>query len=456
MAQKITIFVALLLVTPGLFVVYGVTTDGHEQNFIDREQSCHVCTAPKSHVVVALLDTGISPYHVVFRRPNMTQHPSAYIGGFPKNALSLNLTFGRDYESDVTKDKNVWEKVKDRTLYWIPGTNVLAISFGKFTKEGQYILDQQGHGTGTASVVAQENPDALILMIQTSDENLTEALSWAVNQSWIDIISSQFFYKRSVTGSYPAWEDYPEIAKRGVENGKIIINGAGNRRLPPWYSNVAGPPWIINVGGAENYSHGIDLKAACCTDYVSSFTRFIANCKNTTHYWIGGGTSLSAPSVAGVFSSILLKLRREYNYSHGIINNSLVYIPEEGIEITNHDIRNAVNHTAVYWHTFQWRPWKSLWWQLEVPWNPGYNPGPILEFLVNVIAGFLMKEIVSSNIPVNPVAPWLQMGWGFVNESIVDESVDVLLGKKEMPEKPEGAIRYMENIYHIRQKIWGT
>jgi len=36
MAQKITIFVAVLLVMPGLFVVYGATIDGHEQNFVDH------------------------------------------------------------------------------------------------------------------------------------------------------------------------------------------------------------------------------------------------------------------------------------------------------------------------------------------------------------------------------------------------------------------------------------
>ena len=229
----------------------------------------------KPYVVIALLDTGINPYHVIFRRPDMIRHPYTYIEGFPKNALSLNLTFGKDYEKDVAKDNAIWKETKGRTIYWIPRTNILTISFGKFTKEGSYILDQQGHGTGSASVIAQENPNAIILMIQTSDENLTEALSWAVNQSWIDIISSQFFYKRSITGSYPVWRDYPEISKRGVENGKIIINGAGNRKLPPWFSNVAGPPWIINVGGAENYSHGIDLKSACytCLLYTSPSPR---------------------------------------------------------------------------------------------------------------------------------------------------------------------------------------
>ena len=67
-----------------------------------------------------------------------------------------------------------------------------------------------------------------------------------------------------------------------------------------------------------------------------------------------------------------------------------------------------------------------------------------------------MKKLVSMNIPVNPFAPWLQMGWGFVNKSIVNNTVDVLLDRKEMPEKPEGAIKYMENIYRIRKEIWNV
>jgi len=65
-----------------------------------------------------------------------------------------------------------------------------------------------------------------------------------------------------------------------------------------------------------------------------------------------------------------------------------------------------------------------------------------------------ITRAMTANIPVNSIAPWLQIGWGFVNESIVDDTVNVLLGKKEMPEKPEGAVKYMEGIYHIRQKIW--
>ena len=49
------------------------------------------------------------------------------------------------------------------------------------------------------------------------------------------------------------------------------------------------PPWIINVGGAENYSHGIDLHSACLQIMYRVLQEFTADYKNTTHYWIGNG-----------------------------------------------------------------------------------------------------------------------------------------------------------------------
>jgi hypothetical protein len=74
----------------------------------------------------------------------------------------------------------------------------------------------------------------------------------------------------------------PSITKRGVENGKIIINGVGNRKIrnrwiAPWTTYEAGPSWIITVGGVENCSHGKSMGSAKYSDYVSNFTQYIAS-----------------------------------------------------------------------------------------------------------------------------------------------------------------------------------
>ncbi|MEA2054775.1 MAG: hypothetical protein U9O96_06710 [Candidatus Thermoplasmatota archaeon] len=136
------------------------------------------------------------------------------------------------------------------------------------------------------------------------------------------------------------------------------------------------------------------------------------------------------------------------NYTYGIRNGALIDVPEEGIHITNWDIRNTLNHTATYWNTSDWSFYDWIFkWPCRNAIDP-YTGEPVSLWLK------ILLRIVTANIPVNPVAPWLQMSWGFVNESIVNDTIDVLLGKKEMPEKPEGAIRYMEAIYKIREMIW--
>jgi hypothetical protein len=132
-------------------------------------------------------------------------------------------------------------------------------------------------------------------------------------------------------------------------------------------------------------------------------------------------------------------MRQELNYTHGVIDGALINIPEKGIRITNWDIRDVVNHTAIYWKTTDWNPgnwpYKNETWPLWIK---------------------ILLKIRTLTIPINPFAPWLQMSWGYVNAGIVNESVDVLLERKDMPKKPPEAVRYMEAIYKIREMIWGS
>src|SRR5688572_20198135 len=83
--------------------------------------------------VVAVVDTGINPYHYQFRddSPRFQQHPSTYIPGFPVNAEALHLTFdAEDYEAAVLADCAEWAKVERGRLYWVPGTRIVgAVSF---------------------------------------------------------------------------------------------------------------------------------------------------------------------------------------------------------------------------------------------------------------------------------------------------------------------------------------
>ncbi|RLF40680.1 MAG: hypothetical protein DRN12_04860 [Thermoplasmata archaeon] len=444
---KINLLFIVTLILISSNIMYAKEMDRDASNSIDF----------KPHVVVAILDSGVNVYHKIFRRWNETMHPSTYIEGFPEDVQAVNLTFGNDWQSNYEEDKETWRSLEEKKLYWFPHTNIIAISFGQSTwyrreESGDIILDDNGHGTSTSSVIAKINPNVTILMVETGANKLKEALSWAVNQSWIDVIDIEFgvWYKpRLFFWITIWWKGLEEISKSGIENGKIIVTAAGNRPwINPWLSYVSGPPWVICVGGSEDYCHGISISAAKGADYISSFTQITAFYQSTLDYWPVSGTSLSVSTVAGTISSIIFKARKELNYIHGIRNAALIDLPEKGIKMTNWDLREIINHTAIYWNTSDWSlyDWIFKWPYRNATFPPTGKPFPWWFKLL------LRKSTLT--LPVNPFAPWLQMGWGFVNESIVNESVDILLGRKEMPEKPEGAIRYMKWIYEIRREIW--
>ncbi|PKK81080.1 MAG: hypothetical protein CVT47_04280, partial [Thermoplasmata archaeon HGW-Thermoplasmata-2] len=74
----------------------------------------------KPHVVVASVDSGINPYHKMFYRPGMTEHPSKYIDGFPRDTPPINVTLDGEYHSNDA----CWDEIELRKLYWIPNTSV--------------------------------------------------------------------------------------------------------------------------------------------------------------------------------------------------------------------------------------------------------------------------------------------------------------------------------------------
>jgi hypothetical protein len=164
----------------------------------------------ESNAVVAFLDTGINPYHEVYRdsSPRASQHPSTYLPSFPKDAEALHLSFGiLDYADAVAADcERVWKKIVPGKLYWFPGTRIVgAVSFmvdqtGFDCSSGDSynarILDNNGHGTMVSSRAASKHygacRDCLIVAAHWSStlgsrDEAMAALRWtAANSHWID------------------------------------------------------------------------------------------------------------------------------------------------------------------------------------------------------------------------------------------------------------------------------
>ncbi|MGH2730284.1 MAG: S8 family serine peptidase, partial [Actinomycetota bacterium] len=195
--------------------------------------------------VVAVIDTGINPYHVTFRDDSKLayRHPSTYIPGFPKSAQALRLTFdAKDYWTAVKKDcAKVWTKVEPGELYWFPGTKIVgAISFEQGVgapncaipqPTGAAILDYGAHGTMTASRAASIEYGACkecrIVAVQGF---ANEAVSWtAENADWIDAQSNSW-------GRFlPLWD--PALGGAGFWNEPEFVKtveAAAQKHLSFW------------------------------------------------------------------------------------------------------------------------------------------------------------------------------------------------------------------------------
>ncbi|HKO45872.1 MAG TPA: S8 family serine peptidase [Pyrinomonadaceae bacterium] len=429
---------------PGIYPNFGFEED--------RVKQWAKRLASKSHVVIAVVDTGINPYHVAYRRSEYTVHPSNYIEGFPKDAPALGLSFGAaDYvTARTTDDAPVWSQVAERKLYWIPGTNIIgAYSVADYagTPPGglpsRPIIDDDGHGTGTTSVSGGgalstkgapygSNPDALLVII----EGLGDAgVKWAAEQPWIDFISGSYGDAISVPCTDSGDEtvddvadvwcgrEYRYTAPFVLRDGRTALFSAGNGLsrtgvATDRYSSLrptSGPSWVVTVGAvsarneqdygwhsvpADISSYGLHWPAADPFSF-SGEVEF-------------GGTSNATPVTAGVFSRVLLAARRS-------VGDAV-----EGIHITADG--------------------KSV---------PAYGPAGIAKGLLadGVLARTELQDAVFKTahpeefntetwvydpvvIPNTPLY-YTQQGYGNANVAAALRAIEVIMGRAPMPDRSE-------------------
>jgi hypothetical protein len=310
---------------------------------------------PKS--VVSYIDTGINPYHEVFRdnSPWAYQHPSTYIPGFPADAQALPITLPplgeeADWAELVRGDCAIWQQVQPRTLYWFPGTRIVGAystnpsangSCQNLPTSGTEVLDYGGHGTmvssrGTSSDYgACKSVDCRVVMIQfpgsvnlvnpgASNEPTVAAVKWAAdNSSWIDAQSNSW------GPIVPLWEPTGQAGLL-TANPELVreIERANTRHAAFWASGngvafrggVLGHPTIIAAHfGASGYIVG-----GHDSGYMNTWPGFSPHVvADSCDAWgavrnqvaqsgerVAGGTSGATPFVAGGAGKLLLEARR--------------------------------------------------------------------------------------------------------------------------------------------------
>ena len=291
------------------------------------------------HVVIAVVDTGINPYHEFFRAPALSVHPSKWLSGFPRTAETVRLTLDApDHaaanQADAAKfddldlsTYNAGRGTFDEHLYTFPGTRVVGgISFGEYADApiltpatARPVRDDHGHGTHSAGLAAGANLDrsdgnVLIVAVEVGKGTFDEGIRWAARQPWIDALSISL----GVVANVPL-AGVAEMTREAYDSGKPVFVAAGNGvtstglapdKCSTYTSGYTGPHWVTRIGAAEpgdgspTWWHCVPVDAIARTSVESPDHDVLRGGTSAT------GTSAATPNTAGAFAHLLLAARR--------------------------------------------------------------------------------------------------------------------------------------------------
>ena len=294
--------------------------------------------------VIAVIDSGITPYHWDFLASKMPRSPKLplerppheWLRGFPNPSEfasyeQLDLTLeekneNADYLPLHSADQEEWAKVKQSTpngvnFYSIPGTKVIGLV--DFGTDGGY-GETSSHGTGASSVAVGNLhgscPECLLVFIDTGGFSLPateQALEWAEKQPWIDAISNSYGHSTVLTDNVYTGSD-TEAQRKATERGQTVFFAAHNGHDRSFFvpnntllSSQPGPDWIVTVGAVDpvnkaSYSgHG---KPADISGVGLSYPSAYGSPT------VGGegdfsGTSNATPVVTGIYGRALYEAR---------------------------------------------------------------------------------------------------------------------------------------------------
>lgn len=393
--------------------------------------------------VVAVIAGGINPFHEHFEREALLEP-----GSLPVDARDADdgqppvyVPTGTQAARDAGQQAWLNDVVEEGTLYRFAGTNLLFYQVpGTDVKPMEPGTFGTNHGTFTAGLAASNAP---IVVLVHSFGTYAKAWEWAAAQPWIDVITTQRppeCLAGTGTGEACPHAAVPGPVDEGLgleigrvvnatrhawDAGKLLLAAGGNdpRGVTP-VEAVRGPPWVAAVGGADTYRGGATVDASQTIDLVSNFTNEGPHASETDAYYNATGTSGAAPLLAGTVAHALADVREKVGHRGTLADGDLV--AAANLTVTNVDVWEAMNRTAVYWNASDWDP------TADHPEDDAHR---------------------ALSAPVNPLAPWTQTGWGYLGPSHADELAEGLL-TGELPAKPAGAQAWMEARQDQRRALW--
>lgn len=415
------LLVVLLLVS---LVAGAVSLMDENQNSASMVDGQPPSTEWRPYTVVAPIDTGINVYHDHFRTDEV--YPAWLLEGLGVSKTCVP-TFEGTWEERYQADKETcWDTITTSDIVYFKGTKIIGTSPDGGTDI--HILDDpsDGHGTAVTGAVLDANPDAVIFFVEGFS---TEAVLAAGNQPLVDIVTTSF----GAIGSLPVPGIETGTYETVVVNNKIHTGAADNTPSPAVQDATAGPPWSIGIAGyAEEGDDQKETMSGSYPDIAADWTQVLPNHDDVDGYHETSGTSFATPRTAGILSFVLENLRMETgDFGSGASSENRGGMLVQGVwpdghpnagseaDISNSVVRNALNLSA-------WYPSFSTW------------------------------DPTAGTMPISPVAPCTQVGWGVVNMSNIQPIIEHLNGTQTMPERPGDVELCMQANQEAREAYWGV
>ena len=378
-------------------------------------------------VVVAVADSGVNPYHSVFYRPENTEHPCTWELGFTDCSIpALRLTIGADldYDEVLEVDRAVWESARPGQWYWIPRTNIIGAVCDEAgpteTSPGTCILDEDSHGTGTASSILSEAPDALLLVHE--------------GDAGADHIPTAPVVPDVQSHSWGAPVPLPDQATSGVMGGcltemqhhpeSLFFKAAGNEAPLPAIADcrMQRPDVQIVGGGFPGYW---TTSSWSTYDFASWFCRPVASHDDTLDAtYTNCGTSFAAPTAAGAAAEALLRIRQRDGWTG---RSTATHVSRS---MTRDRFLDALRTAATYAPEAKY-PSRCL------------DPDPACAEGATYFTPWL---------PLPEQAPWVFWGYGWLDSTVVDEVVSCATGGG-CPDKPAEATEWNAQRQSLREQL---
>ena len=406
------VFAGLLIASILISALFLVIAYSPDENTVSMAESENESSDWRAFSVVAPIDTGINVYHDHFRT-NET-YPQWLLDDLGVNKvcdLTFNGTWQERYDADRT---SCWDNLTTSDIVYFPGTKIIGTS--PDGDGGILILDDpsDGHGTAVTGSVIDANPEAVIFFVEGFSDTAVLA---AANQPLVDVISTSFGAIGSIP--VPGIEDATKVAV--VEKNKLHTGAADNSPSPAIQDATAGPPWSIGIAGyAEEGDDQKEIMSGSYPDISADWTQYLPNHDDIDGYHETSGTSFATPRTAGIISFVLQNLRGEFgdNGSGASEERGGMLVSGDNFTVSNAQIREAINLSA---------------WYPDFGWDP-----------------------TSGTMPISPVMPCTQTGWGLVNLSNIEPIIAHLNQSTSLEDRPSDVEACMSANQEMRESYWGA